>query len=417
MKQDDRQLIRSKVMQSIDMSGDIGDEQVSDMIDRCILESESGNVLSVRDKLALKKELFNSLRRLDILSELLDDEAVTEIMINGYSNIFVERAGRMYRYDKAFESEDRLKTIIQSIVAECNRIVNEASPIVDARLKDGSRVNVVLPPVSLSGSVMTIRKFPKDKMTMDKLVEIGSVTMEVADFLKNLVVAGYNIIISGGTGAGKTTFFNIATGIYTPTSGDIRFYGESLVGLEPNQIVRRGVCRTFQNIRLFQGLTVLENVMIGADLHEKATLADILLRTGRFRAQERRTAAQAAEILDYVGILSDANELARNLPYGKQRRLEIARALATRPRLLLLDEPTAGMNPSESEEMVQLFLRICSEKDVCVLMIEHDMKVVMGVSQKILVLNFGRQIAFGSPQEVLANEAVVTAYLGHRKTG
>lgn len=138
MKQDDRQLIRSKVMQSIDMSGDIGDEQVSDMIDRCILESESGNVLSVRDKLALKKELFNSLRRLDILSELLDDEAVTEIMINGYSNIFVERAGRMYRYDKAFESEERLKTIIQSIVAECNRIVNEASPIVDARLKDGS---------------------------------------------------------------------------------------------------------------------------------------------------------------------------------------------------------------------------------------------------------------------------------------
>ena len=145
MKQDDRQLIRSKVMQSIDMSGDIGDEQVSDMIDRCILESESGNVLSVRDKLALKKELFNSLRRLDILSELLDDEAVTEIMINGCSNIFVERAGRMYRYDKAFESEERLKTIIQSIVAECNRIVNEASPIVDARLKDGSRVNVVLP--------------------------------------------------------------------------------------------------------------------------------------------------------------------------------------------------------------------------------------------------------------------------------
>ena len=241
MKQDDRQLIRSKVMQSIDMSGDIGDEQVSDMIDRCILESESGNVLSVRDKLALKKELFNSLRRLDILSELLDDEAVTEIMINGCSNIFVERAGRMYRYDKAFESEERLKTIIQSIVAECNRIVNEASPIVDARLKDGSRVNVVLPPVSLSGSVMTIRKFPKDKMTMDKLVEIGSVTMEVADFLKNLVVAGYNIIISGGTGAGKTTFLNALSG-YIPAderivtiedSAELQLAGiDNLVSLE-----------------------------------------------------------------------------------------------------------------------------------------------------------------------------------------
>ena len=217
MKQDDRQLIRSKVMQSIDMSGDIGDEQVSDMIDRCILESESGNVLSVRDKLALKKELFNSLRRLDILSELLDDEAVTEIMINGYSNIFVERAGRMYRYDKAFESEERLKTIIQSIVAECNRIVNEASPIVDARLKDGSRVNVVLPPVALDGPVMTIRRFPKTPFHMDKLLELGSITQEAADFLRTLVEARYNIFISGGTGSGKTTFLNVLSN-YIPAT-------------------------------------------------------------------------------------------------------------------------------------------------------------------------------------------------------
>ena len=221
--------------------------------------------------------------------------------------------------------------------------------------------------------------------------------------------------IIGPNGAGKTTFFNIVTGIYRPTGGDVRLYGESIVGLEPSRIVERGVCRTFQNIRLFQNLTVLENVMIGRQLHERTGLGDILLRTRRFRAQEAETLDRAAEILDYVGILDDANALAKNLPYGRQRRLEIARALATAPRLLLLDEPTAGMNPSESEEMVQLFQRICEELGVCVLMIEHDMKVVMGVSQRILVLNFGRQIALGSPREVLENEEVITAYLGHQK--
>ena len=221
--------------------------------------------------------------------------------------------------------------------------------------------------------------------------------------------------IIGPNGAGKTTFFNIVTGIYRPTGGDIRFFGESIVGMEPSRIVEKGICRTFQNIRLFQNLTVLENVMIGEHLHYRCGLPDILLRTRRFRAEERASVERAAEILDYVGILGEANELAKNLPYGRQRRLEIARALATRPRLILLDEPTAGMNPAESEEMVQLFLRICEEKDVCVLMIEHDMKVVMGVSQKIMVLNFGRQIACGAPREVLQNEEVVTAYLGHQR--
>ena len=203
-----RQIIRSRVMQDIDMTGDIKDEKVGEMIDRCILEYDAAGKLSVRDKLEIKRELFNSLRRLDVLSELLDDETVTEIMINGYDNIFIERAGRLFRYDKEFESEERLKSVIQHIVAGCSRLVNEASPIVDARLADGSRVNVVMPPVSLSGSVMTIRKFPKEGMTVERLLALGSITPEVAEFLSGLVRAGYNIIISGGTGAGKTTFLN-----------------------------------------------------------------------------------------------------------------------------------------------------------------------------------------------------------------
>lgn len=209
------QNIRTKVMQTIDLSGDIEDDQVRCVIDMCILEYSLEKPLSVRDKVEIKRDLFNSLRRLDVLSDMLDDDSITEIMINGADNIFIERAGRLCRYDRTFESEERLKSVIQHIVAECNRLVNESFPIVDARLKDGSRVNVVLPPVSLGGCVMTIRKFPKEGMTMERLLQLGSITTEVAEFLRKLVVSGYNIIVSGGTGAGKTTFLNALSG-YIP---------------------------------------------------------------------------------------------------------------------------------------------------------------------------------------------------------
>lgn len=197
------------------MSGEIEDEGVNRILDKCILEYTGNRKLNLKDKLELKHDLFNSLRRLDILSDLLSDEDITEIMINGHGNIFVEKKGRLMRLSQSFESEERLKSVIQNIVAGCNRMVNEANPIVDARLTNGSRVNVVLPPVSLSGPVMTIRKFPKDAMTMGQLIELDAISEEAADFLKKLVIAGYNIFISGGTGAGKTTFLNALSG-YIP---------------------------------------------------------------------------------------------------------------------------------------------------------------------------------------------------------
>lgn len=238
---DEYNKIRSKVMQSIDLSGNIEDTQVREAIDRSILEYSNEGTLSVKDKLAIKHDLFNSLRRLDVLSEMLDDDDITEIMINGADNIFIERGGRLCRYDKAFESEDRLNSVIQHIVAGCNRIVNEASPIVDARLGDGSRVNVVISPISLGGSVMTIRKFPKEGMTMGRLLELGAITPEVEEFLRKLVVSGYNMIVSGGTGAGKTTFLNALSG-YIPSderivtiedSAELQLTGiENLVRLE-----------------------------------------------------------------------------------------------------------------------------------------------------------------------------------------
>lgn len=208
MKIQDKQKIHAAIVKNMDMSDEIEDVQVNRVIDRYILEYSGSADIDLNEKVQLKKEIFNALRRLDILSDMLEDDSITEIMINGYRNIFVERNGRIERVLQSFESEERLKSIIQQIVASCNRIVNEASPIVDARLQDGSRVNVVLPPIALDGPSMTIRKFPKEAMTIKQLIQLEAITEEAAEFLKNLVIAGYNIFVSGGTGAGKTTFLN-----------------------------------------------------------------------------------------------------------------------------------------------------------------------------------------------------------------
>lgn len=190
------------------MSQEIIDEKVLELIDRSLLEHPDIGYVSLEGRIRLRKELFNAVRRMDVLSDLLEDDSITEIMINGYDQIFVEKDGRIQSFSQSFESEDRLASIIQQIVAGCNRLVNEAVPIVDARLPDGSRVNVVLPPVALDGPTMTIRKFPKEKITMERLIELGALDEKAAGFLKLLVKARYNIFVSGGTGAGKTTFLN-----------------------------------------------------------------------------------------------------------------------------------------------------------------------------------------------------------------
>lgn len=215
MKQKDKQTMKAEIIKNMDMAGEIEDRQVSNVIDQYILGHAEQYSMDLEEKLQLKREIFNSLRRLDVLSDLLEDENITEIMINGYQNIFAERNGSIEKIPQTFESEERLQAIIQQIVAGCNRIVNESSPIVDARLADGSRVNVVLPPIALDGPTMTIRKFPKQSMHMEQLIGLGAITKEAAEFLKRLVIAGYNIFVSGGTGAGKTTFLNALSG-YIP---------------------------------------------------------------------------------------------------------------------------------------------------------------------------------------------------------
>jgi branched-chain amino acid transport system ATP-binding protein len=219
------------------------------------------------------------------------------------------------------------------------------------------------------------------------------------------------VSLIGPNGAGKTTFFNCMTGLYKPTTGRVEFLGRNITAKRPDIVTQAGIARTFQNIKLFRTMTSIENVQVGMHGRLRSRMTGMVLHTPFNRREEKEAHEKARDLLRFVG-LKRHNELAMNLPYGDQRRLEIARALASDPKLLLLDEPTAGMNPQESEELRKLMETLRSERGISVLLIEHDMKVVMNVSDRITVLDHGEKIAEGSPQEVRTNPRVVEAYLG-----
>ena len=248
-------------------------------------------------------------------------------------------------------------------------------------------------------------------------IELKNVTkiyegFKALDALNLTVPSGSVYGLIGPNGAGKTTAFNMITGVYTPTEGSVTLLGRNITGMRPDRIAYAGIARTFQNIRLFKALTVLDNVMIAQHLRLSSSWVGAILRFPRYRREEQHAYERARELLTYMGLWDVRNEISSSLPYGMQRKLEIARALATQPSLLLLDEPAAGMNPAESAELTELIRGIRDRYHLTVLLIEHHMDVVMDISDRIYVLNYGGLIAEGTPSEIQQNDDVIRAYLG-----
>ena len=258
--------LKSQILQRVDLSREVSDEEMQELIDEVILTCGKEKCLSLNEKCRLKKELFYALRKMDMLQELLEEHSITEIMVNGTDGIFLERKGRLYRWDKSFASEERILDIVQQIAGACNRTVNESQPIVDARLKNGDRVHIVLPPVAVNGPIITIRRFPDEPVTMQKLLELESISEEEAEFLKHAVRAGYSILIAGGTGSGKTTFLN-ALSEYIPED-------ERVVVIEDTSELQ---------IRTVPNLVRLETRSAGLEDCREITIRDLIRASLRMR--------------------------------------------------------------------------------------------------------------------------------------
>ncbi len=300
--------LKDRLINSIDLSRNISDEELNETITEMVANEYHGKA-SLKEKMRISRELFNAIRGLDVLQEILDDDEITEIMINGSDRIFVEKKGRLFKYRGRFSSEEKLKDVIQTIAARANKRVNESSPILDTRLYDGSRVNIVLDPISISGAAVTIRKFPKDSITMDKLVQMGSITPEAAGFLKGLVENGYNIFISGGTGSGKTTFLNALSDFIPPE--------ERIITIEDSAELK---------IEHIDNLVSLECRQANVEGENAITIRDLIRTSLRMRPSRIIVGeVRGAEALDMLQAMNTGHDGSLSTGHGNSPRDMLSR--------------------------------------------------------------------------------------------
>lgn len=369
------ELMYEKVMHRMDMTKETKEEELQEII-RTVLEDESKKeFIPLSEKIRLSRELFNAFRRLDILQDLIEDDSITEIMVNGTENIFYEKEGKLYRTNRHFFSESRLCDVIQQIVGEANRYVNETSPIVDARLADGSRVNVVLKPVAVNGPIMTIRKFPSKAIKMNDLIKMGSLTKEAAEFIRKIVRSKYNIFVSGGTGAGKSTLLHMMGGLDTPTSGSVVVAGKELAKMNDEQLTifrRRNIGFIFQNYNLVPILNVYENIVLPVELDGDTVDQKFM-----------------DEVVTMLGLEDKLKSMPNNLSGGQQQRVAIARALVAKPAIVLADEPTGNLDSKTSADVLGLLQRTSREFDQTLVMITHN-NAIAQLADRIVRIEDGK---------------------------
>ena len=382
-----KEQLYEQILEQIDLTKETDDEELQELIRTVLDEAADEEYIPLSDKIRIGRELFNSFRKLDVLQELLEDDSITEIMVNGIDHIFYEKEGRIFRSKKCFLSQERLLDVIQQIVGESNRYVNEASPIVDARLKDGSRVNVVLNPVAVNGPILTIRKFPSEAITMEQLICIGSVTDEAANFLKKLVAAKYNIFVSGGTGAGKTTITNLLTRFYEIWDGGITLDGRDIRTLNMEEL-RKNIALVLQDTHLFTG-TVMENI-----------------RYGRLDASDEEViaAAKTANADYFIRHLSEGYDTVlegdgSNLSQGQRQLLNIARAALSKAPVLIMDEATSSVHTITERQIQDGMDRLMSDRTTFV--IAHRLSTIRN-ADAIMVLEHGEIIERGTHEQLLA---------------
>ena len=373
-------------MARLDLSRDIGDEELTELIHDVLQEEVQENYIPLQEQIALSRQLYHSFRKLDILQELIEDDSITEIMINGTEDIFLERNGSVFKSEKRFLSQSKLEDVIQQIVAGTNRYVNELSPIVDARLEDGSRVNVVLKPVALNGPIMTIRKFPKEKVTIEQLIEWKSISAEAAAFLEMLVRAKYNILVSGGTGAGKTTITNLINRFYEINSGKITYDGIDVKDIKKADL-RKSLGVVLQDTHLFTG-TIADNIRYGnLDATDEEVIAAAKLANAHSFIKHLPHG--------YDTVLTGDGE---GLSQGQRQLLNIARAAVANPPVLIMDEATSSIDTRTEKLIAEGMDKLMEGRTVFV--IAHRLSTIKN-SEAIMVLEQGQIIERGNHDELL----------------